>query len=246
MLNTLLRDGAVPLHTQIAESLRLQIQNDAFKDKENLPSERELAERYAVSRMTVRQALQKLRHEGLIYHERGVGTFVNNRKIDVHTRNLNGFSEEMQSLGLVPSSRVLTFKRELADEDVKQDLQLGTGAEVIYLERLRIADDEPMAFEKTYLPAYLFPKLEDFDLTKNSLYQVLVENYDLQMHHAEEVLEAASATKRVAEQLDIRVGAPVLVVHRVVFCETNQPIESAHTIYRADRYRATFYLAKNA
>jgi GntR family transcriptional regulator len=245
MLNTLLRDGAVPLHTQIAESLRLQIQNDEFKDKENLPSERELAERYAVSRMTVRQALQKLRHEGLIYHERGVGTFVNNRKIDVHTRNLNGFSEEMQSLGLVPSSRVLTFKRELASDVVKQDLQLGAGAEVIYLERLRIADDEPMAFEKTYLPAYLFPKLEDFDLTKNSLYQVLVENYDLQMHHAEEVLEAVSATKRVAEQLGIRAGAPVLVVRRVVFTESNQPVESAHTTYRADRYRATFYLSKN-
>lgn len=246
MLNTLLRDGAVPLHTQIAESLRLQIQNEEFKEKENLPSERELAERYAVSRMTVRQALQKLRLEGLIYHERGVGTFVNNRKIDVHTRNLNGFSQEMQSLGLVPSSRVLTFKRELASDVVKQDLQLGAGAEVIYLERLRIADGEPMAFEKTYLPAYLFPKLEGFDLTKNSLYRILVENYDLQMHHAEEVLEAASATKRVAEQLDIRAGAPVLVVHRVVFSEANQPIESAHTTYRADRYRATFYLSKNA
>lgn len=245
MLNTLQRDGIVPLHTQIAEALRVKIQNDEFKDKENLPSERELAERYAVSRMTVRQALQKLRHEGLIYHERGVGTFVNNRKIDVHTRNLNGFSEEMLSLGLVPSSRVLAFKRELANEDVKHDLQLGAGAEVIYLERLRIAENEPMAFEKTYLPAYLFPKLEDFDLTKNSLYQVLIENYDLQMHHAEEVLEAAAATKRVAEQLDIRVGAPILVVHRVVFSETNQPLESAHTIYRADRYRATFYLSKN-
>ncbi len=245
MLKVLTRDGTTPLHTQIAEALRIQIQNDEFKDRENLPSERELAERFHVSRMTVRQALQKLRHENLIYHERGIGTFVNNRKIDVHTRNLNGFSEEMLSLGLKPSSRVLAFRRELADDAVKHDLQLGAGAEVIYLERLRVADDEPMAFEKTYLPAYLFPKLEDFDLTVNSLYQVLVENYDLRMHHAEEVLEAAAATKRVAEQLDIRPGAPVLVVHRVVFTETSQPIESAHTIYRADRYRASFYLSKS-
>ena len=246
MQKTLTRDGITPLHTQIAEALRIQIQNEEFKDNEHLPSERELAEQYAVSRMTVRQALQKLRHENLIYHERGVGTFVNNRKIDVHTRNLNGFSEEMLSLGLKPSSRVLTFRRELASEAVMHDLQLGAGAEVIYLERLRLADAEPMAFEKTYLPAYLFPKLEEFDLTKNSLYQVLVENYDLQMDHAEEILEAASAPKRVAEQLGIRAGAPILVVHRVVFSENNQPIESAHTIYRADRYRATFYLSKNA
>lgn len=246
MLKTLQRDGIVPLHTQIAEVLRTKIQNEEFADKENFPSERELAEQYTVSRMTVRQALQKLRHEGLIYHERGVGTFVNNRKIDVHTRNLNGFSEEMISLGLVPSSRILDFRRELANDDVKRDLQLGAGAEVVYLERLRIADDEPMAFERTYLPAYMFPKLEEIDLKKKSLYQVLTENYDLQMHHAEEVLEAAAATKRVAGQLGIRVGAPVLVVHRVVFSESNQPVESAHTIYRADRYRATFYLSKNS
>lgn len=245
MQKLLSRDSSTPLHVQIAEVLRSRIQNDEFKEKENLPSERELAEQYTVSRMTVRQALQKLRHEGLIYHERGIGTFVNNRKIDVHTRNLNGFSEEMLSLGLVPKSRILVFRRELANEEVKHDLQLGAGAEVVYLERLRLADNEPMAFEKTYLPAYLFPKLEEFDLTKNSLYQVLVENYNLRMHHAEEVLEAASATKRVAEQLEIRAGAPVLVVHRVVFSESNQPIESAHTIYRADRYRASFYLSKN-
>ncbi len=246
MQEILSRDSTIPLHAQIAESLRIKIQNEEFKEKENLPSERELAEQFAVSRMTVRQALQKLRHEGLIYHERGIGTFVNNRKIDVHTRNLNGFSDEMRSLGLKPSSHVLSFERETASEETKSDLQLGIGAEVFHIERLRIADNEPMAFEKTYLPAYLFPKLEEFDLTKNSLYQILVENFDLQMHHAEEILEASSATKRIAEQLGIRAGAPVLVVHRVVFSESNQPIESAHTIYRADRYRATFYLSKNS
>ena len=245
MQKTLLRDGIVPLHAQIAETLRIQIQNDEFKEKENLPSERELAEQYEVSRMTVRQALQKLRLEGLIYHERGIGTFVNNRKIDVHTRNLNGFSDEMTSLGLKPSSRVLTFKRELATADVMNNLHLGAGAEIVRLERLRLADDEPMAFEQTFLPAYLFPKLEEYDLTINSLYQVLTEKYDLQMYHAEEILEAKAATRFVAKQLEIRAGAPVLVVHRVVFSESNQPIESAHTTYRADRYRATFYLSKN-
>src|SRR4051812_35646981 len=111
MQTTLMRDGTVPLHTQIAEALRLQIQNDGFNSEQGFPSERDLAEQYGVSRMTVRQALQKLRQEGLIYHERGVGTFVNNRKIDVHTRNLSGFSEEMVSLGLSPSSRVLALKR---------------------------------------------------------------------------------------------------------------------------------------
>ncbi len=246
MQNPLLqRDGTVPLHTQIAENLRLQIQNAAFRDEENFPSERELAELYRVSRMTVRQALQKLRQEGLIYNERGVGTFVNNRKLDIHTRNLCGFSEEMTSLGFSPSSRVLRLKRELADKQVMHDLKLGAGAEVFHIERLRLADDEPMAFERTFVPAYLFPKLDEIDLTQNSLYQVMVSDYEIQMHHAAESLEAAAADRFTAEHLDIKKGSPVLVVHRVVFSESNQAIESAHTTYRADRYRATFYLSKN-
>jgi GntR family transcriptional regulator len=246
MLTTLLRDSTVPLHAQITETLKLQIQADEFKAGEVFPSERELAERYGVSRMTVRQALRSLRQEGLIYQERGVGTFVNDRKLDVHTRNLSGFSEEMLSLGLTPSSIVLKLKRESADEQVLQNLNLEKGAEVFLVERLRLADSEPMAYEKTFLPVHLCPELDKADLTKNSLYQILVENYNLQMHHAAESLEAAAASRFVAGQLGIKTNAPVLVVQRVVFTESNQPTEWAHTTYRADRYRATFYLSKNA
>lgn len=246
MGNILLRDGATPLHAQITETLRLQIKENQLKAGENFPSERDLAERFAVSRMTVRQALRHLRQENLIYHERGVGTFVSNRKFDVHTRNLSGFSEEMVSLGLIPSSRLVGLKRETPDEQIVKDLDLDAGADVFHLERLRLADDEPMAYESTFLPSALCPELDKVDLTKNSLYQVLADNYNVQMHHAAESLEAAAATKFEAKQLDIKQDAPVLVVHRVVYTESNQPIESARTTYRADRYRATFFLTKNA
>jgi GntR family transcriptional regulator len=246
MRTVLLRDGATPLHTQIAEALRLQIKQNELKAGENFPSERELAERYAVSRMTVRQALRHLRQENLIYHERGVGTFVTDRKLDVHTRNLSGFSEEMASLGLVPSSRVLQLNREQPGEQIVKDLNLDNEKDVFHLERLRLADDEPMAFESTFLPTTLCPELDKIDLTKNSLYQVLADDYNVRMHHAAESLEAAAANKFTAKQLGIKPGAPVLVVHRVVFTDSNQPIESAHTTYRADRYRATFVLTKNS
>ena len=246
MAQTILRrNDTTPLYAQICEALRLRIKSTELKAGETFPSERELAEFYGVSRMTVRQALQRLRQESLIYHERGVGTFVSSRKIDVHTRNLGGFSDEMLSLGLTPSSRILQLKSELAAEQVTHDLDLEAGEKVFHLERLRLADDEPMAFETTYLPEKLCPELDKWDLTRISLYQILVDNYNLQMNHAAESLEAAAATKFVAKQLDIKTGSPVLVVHRVVFSDSNQPIESAFTTYRADRYRATFYLSKN-
>lgn len=247
MIQTVLRrNDATPLHTQICEALRLQIQNARLKAGENFPSERELAELYGVSRMTVRQALQRLRQEGLIYHERGVGTFVSSRKIDVHTRNLGGFSDEMHTLGIKPSSRVLRLKCESANEQIARDLDLEENEQVFHLERLRLADGEPMAFEATFLPEKLCPELDKWDLTENSLYRILTENYNLQMSRAAESLEAAAATQFVAGQLGVKTGAPVLVVRRVVFSSSNQPIESAHTTYRADRYRATFVLTKSS
>lgn len=245
MQNTLIRDSATPLHIQIAEALRLQIQIDEIKAGENFPSERELAEHYGVSRMTVRQALHPLRKEGLIYHERGVGTFVADRKIDVHTRNLGGFSEEMRRRGLEPSSKVLSLRREIADNQTAENLRIAANAEVFELERLRLADGEPLAYEKAFLPAALCPTLDDYNLEKLSLYDVLENRFNVEIHHAEEFLEAAVAAPLEAKILGIKSKSPLLVVSRVVFTETNLAVESVQTLYRADRYRATFYLTKN-
>lgn len=246
MQKKLSRDVAKPLYTQISESLRLKIKGEEFKAGENFPSERELAESYGVCRMTVRQALQRLRQEGLIYYERGVGIFVAEQKLDIHTRNLSGFSDEMISLGLKPSSRVLELRRESASEQIAQDLNLEADEKVFHLERLRLADDEPMAFEVAYVPVKLCPELDKADLAKSSLYQIMERNYNLKMHHASESLEAKAASKFIAQQLGIKAGTPVLSVHQVVFTESNQPIESSYAMYRADRYRATFYLSKNS
>lgn len=239
------REDTTPLHIQISEALRRRIQSGKLKSGANFPSERELADLYGVSRMTVRQAVHRLREEGLIYYERGVGTFVSNRKFDIHTRNLGGFSEEMESLGLKPSSRVIKLECVAASEAVRLELDLEPDEKVNHLERLRLADDEPMAYEETYLPEKFTPGLVEWDLEQNSLYNVLVESYGVQMHHASESLEAVAASKLIAGQLGVKAGAPVLVVQRLVFSEANQPLEWARTTYRADRYRATFYLSKS-
>ncbi|HVF47845.1 MAG TPA: GntR family transcriptional regulator [Pyrinomonadaceae bacterium] len=242
---SLRREDTTPLHAQICAALRRRIQTGKLKSGQSFPSERELVDLYGVSRMTVRQAVLRLRHEGLIYYERGVGSFVSNKKVDLHTRNLVGFSEEMNLLGLKPSSRVMKIECEDPPPQIARELQLAPGEKTFHLERLRLADDEPMAYEDTYLREKFCPGLKDWDLKKNSLYQILIDNYGVQMHHASESLEAAIANKFIAKQLGIKVGAPVLLVQRLVFSDTNQPLESARTTYRADRYRATFYLAKN-
>ncbi len=241
------RISSVPLYAQIHEKLRRQIESDEFQAGAAIPSERELAEMYKVSRMTARQAINALKSEGFVYQERGVGTFVSKRKLDIHTRNLIGFTEEMRARGLAPSTKILLSRREKAAPETAKELGLDEGDdEVFHFQRLRLADELPLAFEDGYLPAKRFPRLDEKDLENESLYKILENDYGIVMHHAEEILEATCATKEIAKALTIKAKSALLIVHRVVFTESNQPIESARTTYRADRYRATFYLSKNS
>ena len=240
------RNSFVPLYEQIHQTLRQTIITGKVTPGEAVPSERELSEQFGVSRMTARQALRALRQEGLVYRERGLGTFVARRKMDVHTRNLIGFTEEMTQRGLRPSSKVISIRRETASRQKADELGLEFGSEVFRLERLRLADGTPMAYEVTFVPAALCPELDQRDLEKNSLYWILEKEYGVRLQSAEEVLEASCASGVEARYLSIKPSAPLLVVHRVVYSDTNQPIESVKTIYRADRYRATFHLTKAA
>lgn len=121
------RISSVPLYAQIHGEIRRQIETDQLKAGAAVPSERELAEVCKVSRMTARQALNALKSEGYVYQERGIGTFVSKRKLDIHTRNLIGFTEEMRGRGFMPSTKILLSRRENAPQEVAQ--QLGIDAE---------------------------------------------------------------------------------------------------------------------
>lgn len=238
------RNTAVPLHSQIHDFLRKNILSNKFQSDEHIRSERELAEEFEVSRMTVRQALNALRKEGLIYQKRGKGTFVSSRKLDVHSRNLNGFSDEMRRRDLRPKSKVLQLVKEKSDEETAEKLHLSVSEEVFKVERLRLADDIPMAIETTCLPAKMFPDLSKYDFEKQSLYQILEKKYGVQMYSAAEDLEAAISNAKISELLGVKKNSPLLIVYRTVFAEDDQPIEYTKSIYRADRYRASFFLVK--
>ncbi len=240
------RISSVPLYAQIHEKLRRQIEADELQAGAAVPSERELAEICKVSRMTARQALNALKKDGFVYQERGVGTFVSKRKLDVHTRNLVGFTEEMRGRGLTPSTRILLSRREPATAEIAAELGIDANEEVYHFQRLRLADDLPLAFEDGFLPAKRFPDLDKKDLETESLYKILETDYGIEMHHAEEILEATCADKEIAAALAIKPKSALLIVHRVVFSESNAAVESVRTFYRADRYRATFFLTKNA
>ncbi len=238
------RNSLHPLHSQIHDFLRENIVSNKLNTDEPIHSERELAEEFEVSRMTVRQALNALKKEGLIYQKRGKGTFVSSRKFDVHSRNLNGFSDEMIRRGMNPQSKVLKLDREKAELETADRLNLNINDDVFKLERLRLADDIPMAIETSCLPAKMFPDLTKYDFEKQSLYQILEKKYGVQMYSAAEDLEAAISDAKISELLSVKKNSPLLIVYRTVFAEDDQPIEFTKSIYRADRYRASFFLVK--
>lgn len=238
------RNGTVPIHTQIHTTLREQIISNKLKSDAPVPSERDLADQLNVSRMTVRQAMNALRKEGLIYKKLGMGTFVSPLKLDIHTRNLNGFSDEMFRRGMKPASTVLNLERIAADSETRKQLHLEAGAEVFSLRRLRLVDDIPMAVETVCLPADLFVGLLKYDFSKRSLYQTLEDQYGVRSFSAAEDVEASISDERISELLQVAKLSPLLIVYRTVFSEDNRPIEYTRSIYRADRYRASFFLTK--
>ncbi len=194
--------------------------------------------------MTARQALRALRDDGLLYAERGRGTFVAEPKFNVQTRQLLGFSEDMKQRGLLPSSRVLSFERRAATPEIAEKLQIPATEEVFEIVRLRRADKVPMAYETCCLPVRLCPHLKRIEVERGSLYKALEESYGVSIEWADEVLEAAVATRQEASLLELPARAPVLVVQRTVYSTDRTPIEVVRSVYRGDRYQAVIHLKR--
>jgi GntR family transcriptional regulator len=233
------RSSPVPCYLQILQQLRDEVL--ALPAGALVASERDLARRFGVSRMTAREAVRILRQEGLIYHERGRGMFVVRRKLDLHERSgLAGFSAEMQQRGLSPRTRLLRFERVQARGEITQHLQLALGAPVYRIERLRLSDEVPMVHECTHVPLSVCPALYRYDLSRDALYRILREDFGLQLVRAAEELEAAAAGRTIARLFRLTASDPVLTIRRIVYGQGDIPIETTRSIYRADRYRATF------
>ncbi len=231
--------GPVPKHQQLREILLDFIEGS---DNETpIPSERELAKRYGVARMTVRQAVESLVAEGRLFKVGGKGTFVATPKLDLQAR-LTSFGEEMSRRGMKPSSSVLTFGRVEANAHLARELSAEVGDPLVYLKRLRFADDEPMSVERTWLPERQVPGMVD-EPAPSSLYSALSQQYGLVPDWGEDVIEAAVADNEVATLLKVKQGSPVLHIERHSYGGQTLLAYSV-AIFRADRYQIWVPLAR--
>lgn len=225
----------IPKYSQLREILLDRIDGSGLVVDDAIPSERELGVEYGLSRMTVRQTIDQLVAEGKLYRVPGKGTFVARPKIAMSLA-LASFTEDMRNRGFEPGSRDILRRVEPAGGHVARMLDIAPGTPVHHIQRLRTADGEPMAVERTSLPASVAPDLDRHSLSGRSLYQLLEEEYGVLLDSGEQTIEAAICDPTDAKLLGLPPGSPVLSMQRRSF-SNGRCIELALSSYRADRYQ---------
>ena len=238
------RASPLPLYFQLRTALLEQIENGTLKPGDTLPPERELIDRYRVSRITIRQAVNSLTADGLLYRQRGLGTFVRSDRIEQELSTLTGFSEEMMARGLNPGAKVISAEMVDPDAAVASKLRLRPDQKAFRMVRLRLADGEPMALDITHCPPDLGEKLLADDL-QGALYTLLEEKYGVELDQGDQAIQATLADEFLAAHLGIKKGMPILQMERVVYSMDGRPVELSRTCYRADRYIYRVHLKRN-
>lgn len=226
-----------PLYDQLVDLLKEKIETE-LDSNDMLPSERELSEKYHLSRTTVRLALQELEKLGYIYRLHGKGTFVSDLSKQVaNLSSAYSFTEQMKSLGKVPQTKVLSFEILKANKYIASQLHLNVEDEIYRLKRLRLADNQPMMVERSYLPKKKFPNLTAELLSQKPLYDVFHKDYSETIRLANEEFFASIARSKDAKLLEVMEGSPVLNLVRTTYDMENEVIEFTLSVARADQFR---------
>lgn len=232
------------LYTKVEETIAAEIAQGDYRPGDQLPTEDELLQRFEVSRITVRRAIQNLVYRGLLEIRRGRGTFVVEPRIEAELTKLSGFVEDMNAAGRRASARVVSQGVLSATARIAERLQLATGTKVMRIERVRLADGVPVSFDETYLPLALGKKIVSHDLRMHPIFTLLEEEYGVPLVEANYELEAVTASKIVAEALQVKVGAPIFQIERTSKTTNREPIDYEVLSYRGDLVRFVTKLSR--
>jgi len=241
------KSSPLPIYYQLKEALRKQIESGALKPHDRLPSERELEEAYDISRMTARRALSELEAEGYIYRHQGRGSFVAEPKIRQGLLRLTSFTEDMRQRGLSPGARVLSIELVGADAELTRRFQAEPDERFVKIQRVRLADEEPMALETSFLRYKFCPGIEKLNFANRSIYETLRERYNIYLGYADQTIEVKLADEYEAELLKVKQGTPMWLMERMTYLGNNiTPFEYVYSIYRGDRYKLYVRLERKA
>ncbi len=224
-----------PLYYQLAEIIINDIKEKNLQENDRILTEREYCEKYNLSRSTVRQAIAYLEKKGYIYKVQGCGTFVSSRVMKQKLLKFYSFTEEAKKQGKTPSSKILSFKEKKADEKICKELNINKDDKVYELQRLRLADDEVVMYEKTYLLEKKMQGLSKNILLENPLYDILQNRYNINFTKATERFSVLLAGEKIAEILTIPQGSPIIRLQRWTYAGM-EIIEYTVSLVRGDRF----------
>jgi GntR family transcriptional regulator len=235
------KNNGIPLYVQIRNTLREDIVNKVLAPGQKLQSEDELATRFGVSRMTVRQGISDLIDEGLLYRRHGVGTFVAQPHLERDHTRLTSFVESAKEEGLEIDIQVLAADILPAKLKVARSLAINEQDLVMRVKTLRFVSALPINVHDSYVPYKLFPHLLQENLEAHNLWEIF-EASGMRVKRAVQRLEAREADEEIAGLLDMEEGAPILYKERTIYLDDGRPVEFTYCYNRGDRYSLTVAL----
>lgn len=231
----------VPAYYTVKMDILDKIKQDEYPVGCQLPTDMEFCELYNVSRITIRRALSELEAEGYIERRQGKGSYVKFKDIKQSIQKFYSFTNEMIKMGFVPSSIFLKLEKIKPDERVKQYLQIKDDEMVYLLERLRLADEKCIAYDRSYMPESVVPNFSKEMLVEGSLYKSLEKYYGCKPDNSEETIEAITITNEDATKMRIKQNSPVLLVNRVSY-SNEKIVEYNYRIVNSKVYKYRFKL----
>ena len=240
------KEDPLPYYYQIVQALREAIgdhEEPEVNEKIALPSEPELSELFSVNRGTVRHALQVLEREGLIFKEKGKGTFVRRRRVEMDLSYLCSTTEDMRNRGWDPGTKVIEVSLIRPREHIKENLKLGENEKVWEIYRSRTANGEPISLQRVFFPYKLMPDLDQKNIN-GSFYDLWLKEYQIQPFDGEQTIRTRLATADEAELLKLGKYSPIFEITRITYDANGTPFEYLISVWRGDRY--DFYVHLSA
>jgi len=234
-----------PMYQQMNEILRQLLRSGEFAEGDQFLTERQIAERFQVSRPTANKVLGAMVSEGLLEFRKGVGTFVCPPRLNFDVQTLISFTEKAKEAGRKPSTRVLQFERitaSAAEPEVAEKLQIGSDEALFAITRLRLADGIPVILEKRWVPTSVFPGLNRQEL-RGSFYELCRNRYGLRVSESDQIIRAVSLRIKEAKILQTPSGSPAFLVSAVGY-SVNKATWWEKTLYRGDSYE--FHRARSS
>jgi GntR family transcriptional regulator len=227
-------EEATPFYKQLKDKILEDVESGKLNHGDKLPSERELAVQFGISRMTARHTLSILEREGVVERRVGAGTFISNNKIEMDFITFNSFTNSMLGKGLKPSTQVLSIRKLEAKAILADKLKVAVGEEMVAIKRLRLVNEMPISIEESFIPERYCPNIANLITNFNSLYQILESEYGISLVKAKEYMQVTVSEESESKLLRIRSESPVIFREAVAFDLNDQEIEFSTSLTRSD------------